>query len=160
MTGAQAQDNLAQTSIAGLMSHNRQQITSLAGAFPQELYAWRPAEGVRSVSETLMHVAGANYYIGSKLGFVPPTDVDVMGLEKITDKDQVMAELGKSFDYVTEMISKVPTADFGQEVDLGFAKLNRLSSLMVILEHSGEHKGQLIAYARSNGIIPPWSQGQ
>ena len=46
----------------------------------------------------------------------------------------------------------------GDEVDLGFMKTNRLSALLVVLEHTGEHKGQLIAYARSNGVVPPWSR--
>jgi len=51
------------------------------------------------------------------------------------------------------------SGSFREEVHFGFAKMNRLSGLLVILEHNGEHKGQLIAYARSNGIVPPWSAG-
>ena len=55
---------------------------------------------------------------------------------------------------------EVDPASLDAEVDLGFMKTNRLSALLVVLEHTGEHKGQLIAYARSNGVAPPWSQQQ
>src|SRR6266545_3794657 len=37
-------------------------IVDLAQAVPAEKYGWRPAEGVRSVSEVYMHIAGANYF--------------------------------------------------------------------------------------------------
>ncbi len=154
---AMAQDDIVQANIKGLLDNNQNQITSLAQAFSEEQFNWRPSDGVRSVGEAILHVASANYYLVSKLGFAPPEDVNIMTLEKITGKDNVVSELKKSFDFVHKHIGQVKTADFSKEVDLGFAKLSTLSTLLVVLEHSGEHKGQLIAYARSNGITPPWS---
>ena len=41
---------------------------------------------------------------------------------------------------------------------LRFMKSNKLGGLLAIMEHNGEHKGQLIAYARTNGVVPPWSK--
>jgi len=135
--GMQAQDNLAQTTIQAVLTGNQGQVIQLAEAFSEEQYSWRPSEGVNSVGEALLHIAGGNYFLASKLGFPPPDDVDMMNLGKITGKGNI-----------------------NEEVDFGFAKMNKLGGLLTIMEHNGEHKGQLIAYARTNGVVPPWSVKQ
>lgn len=156
--GIQAQDNLAQTTIQAVLSGNQDQVIQLAEAFSEEQYDWRPSEGVNSVGEALLHVAGGNYFLASKMGFAPPEDVDMMNLGKITGKENIIAALKKSNAFVLEKITMVETAALNEEVDFGFAKMNKLGGLLAVMEHNGEHKGQLIAYARSNGVVPPWSK--
>jgi len=153
-----AQNNLTQSTIQGVLTHNQDQVVQLAEAFSEEQYDWRPAEGIRSVGESLLHIAGGNYYLVSKMGFAPPEDVDMENLNKITGKDNILAALKKSNDFAREKVMMVENDQFGEEVDFGFAKMNKLAGLLSILEHNGEHKGQLIAYARSNGVTPPWSE--
>lgn len=153
-----AQDNLTQSTIQGVLAGNQSQVVQLAEAFSEEQYDWRPMEGVNSVREALLHVAGANYYLASKMGFPPPEDVDVMGLGKITGKENVIAALKQSNAFVLEKVAMVKSDQFNEEVDFGFAKMNKLGGLLAVMEHNGEHKGQLIAYARSNGVVPPWSE--
>jgi len=156
-----AQDNLlVQGTIQGILQQNQGQVIQLAEAFSEDQYGWRPMEGVNSVGEALLHVAGANYFIGSKLGIAPPDDVDMMNLAKITGKENIIAALKKSNAFALDVITKVESGTLGEEVDFGFAKFNKLAGLLVIMEHNGEHKGQLIAYARSNGVVPPWSAQQ
>ena len=152
-----AQDNLSQTTIQAVLTGNQAQVIQLAEAFSEDQYKWRPMEGVNSVGEALLHVAGGNYYIASKLGFAPPEDVDMMNLGNIKGKENIIAALKKSNEFVLEKIVMVETADLNEEVDFGFAKMNKLGGLLAIMEHNGEHKGQLIAYARSNNVVPPWS---
>ena len=156
--GINAQDNLAQTTIQAVLTGNQAQVIQLAEAFSEEQYNWRPSEGVNSVGEALLHVAGGNYFLASKLGFAPPEDVDMMNLGKIIGKENIIAALKKSNAFVLEKITMVETATLNEEVDFGFAKMNKLGGLLAIMEHNGEHKGQLIAYARSNGVVPPWSK--
>ncbi len=152
------QNNLSQETIKGMVLRVQEQVTQLAKAFDEKQYDWRPAEGVRSVRESLLHIAVANYFLASKLGHPAPENVDFMTMEqKITGKENVLAALKASNEFILEVISKEPTQTLAEEVDFGFAKFNRLAGLLVILEHAGEHKGQLIAYARSNGVTPPWS---
>ncbi len=161
MTGffaASAQDNLAQSTIQALLMGNQNQVVQLAEAFSEEQYDWRPSEGVNSVREALLHVAGANYYLASKMGFPPPTDVDMMKIGQITGKDNVIEALKKSNEFVLATVVSVDTAQLADEVDFGFAKMNKMGGLLAMMEHNGEHKGQLIAYARSNGVVPPWSE--
>ncbi len=156
--GMQAQDNLAQATIQGVLQMNQGQVVALAEAFSEKQYDWRPAEGVNSVREALLHVAGGNYYMASKMGFPPPEDVDMMGLAKITGKENVIAALKQSNEFALATIMKVETAKLTEEVDFGFAKMSMMGGLLGMMEHNGEHKGQLIAYARSNGVVPPWSK--
>ncbi|MEP2279439.1 DinB family protein [Maribacter sp.] len=153
-----AQDGLTQSSIQAVLTGNQLQVVQLAEAFPEEKYDWRPAEGISSVGEALLHVASSNYFLASKLGFAPPEDVDVMKLGKITGKENIIAALKKSNEFVLENITKVEDGTLNDEVDFGFMKSNKLGGLLAIMEHNGEHKGQLIAYARSNDVVPPWSK--
>ncbi|NQZ43997.1 MAG: DinB family protein [Flavobacteriaceae bacterium] len=159
-SGLLAQDAMVQNTIKGILTQNQGQVIQLAEAFSEDQYDWRPMDGVNSVGEALMHVAGGNYFLASKMGFPPPEDVDMMALGKITGKANVIAALKKSNAFVLEKIDLVETGKLGEEVDFGFAKMNMLGGLLVLMEHNGEHKGQLIAYARSNGVVPPWSQQQ
>lgn len=153
-----AQDNLTQTTIQGTLMYNQEQVVQLAEAFSEAQYDWRPMEGVNSVGEALLHVAGGNYYLASKMGFAPPEDVDMTNLDKTTGKENIIAALKKSNAFVLEKIVLVKNDELNEEVDFGFAKMNKLAGLLSIMEHNGEHKGQLIAYARSNGVTPPWSK--
>lgn len=154
----QAQENLTQTTIQTVLTGTQSQVIQLAEAFSEEQYDWRPMEGVNSVGEALLHVAGGNYFLASKMGFAPPEDVDMMNLSKITGKENIIAAVKKSNAFVLEKIMMVDTASFNDEVDFGFAKMNKLGGLLAMMEHNGEHKGQLIAYARSNDVVPPWSK--
>ncbi|MET1257709.1 DinB family protein [Flagellimonas sp. DF-77] len=159
-SGLLAQDAMVQNTIKGILTQNQGQVIQLAEAFSEDQYDWRPSDGVNSVGEALLHVAGGNYFLASKMGFPPPEDVDMMALGKITGKENIIAALKKSNAFVLEKIDMVETAKLGDEVDFGFAKMNMLGGLLAMMEHNGEHKGQLIAYARSNGVVPPWSQQQ
>ncbi|MDT7829688.1 DinB family protein [Pricia sp. S334] len=154
----QAQDDLTQSTIKGILEYNQDQVVQLAEAFSEDQYDWRPAEGVRSIGEALLHVAGGNYYFASKMGFDTPEDVDMANLDKITGKENIISTLKQSNEFIRDKVMMVESDELPKEVDFGFAKMSKLAGLLSIVEHNGEHKGQLIAYARSNGVTPPWSQ--
>jgi len=91
------------------------------------------------------------------MGFPPPEDVDMMALGKIEGKENIINALKKSNAFVLDKVTQVPAEELGDVVDFGFMKMNKMGGLLALMEHNGEHKGQLIAYARSNGVVPPWS---
>lgn len=154
-----AQEDLSQKSILGMLEMTQGQVEALAQAFDESQFDWRPAEGIRSTGQTVVHVAAANYYLAMKLGFPPPEGINIMEMEKtITEKEAILDAYRKSAEFIRAKIAEIDPSGLGDEVDLGFMKTNRLSALLIVLEHTGEHKGQLIAYARSNGVAPPWSQ--
>ena len=134
-------------------------LVDLAGAMPADKFGWRPMEGVRSVSETYMHIAAANYFISGALGASMPEGTDVRGLEKnVTSKDAVIAELKKALAHAKAAISGMKADDMATEVDLFGGKRSKHAAALIIVEHMSEHLGQSIAYARSNKIAPPWSR--
>ena len=135
---------------------------ALANAIPAEKYSWRPEAGVRSVSEVLMHVAGGWYFWGPRsvaanapADFGNPRD-KLAALEKITDKAAVIAEFEKAWTYGRAQIAGVDPATL-----TGVYKPWNVSLDQAALSMTGdlhEHLGQLIAYARSLGVTPPWSK--
>jgi uncharacterized damage-inducible protein DinB len=135
----------------------QKKIISLAEAVPAEKYTWRPAEGVRSISEVYMHIAGANYMIPAGLGVKPPAGLTRDMEKTVTDKAKVIDHLKKSFEHArkvlegTEDLNK-PTKLFGRDNTYGGVEL-------LIVTHLHEHLGQSIAYARMNKVTPPWSGG-
>lgn len=155
--GAQ-HDPMVQQTIKTVLMQNQNQLLQLAEAFDTSQYNYTPMEGVNTVGEVLLHVAGANYFLGSKMGFTPPDEVDLMNLNSINGKENIIKALKESMVFAQNCIEQVEVSQLNHEVDFGFTKANLLGGLLMIMEHNGEHKGQLIAYARSNGIVPPWSR--
>lgn len=135
----------------------QKKITDLATAVPAEKYAWRPAEGVRSVSEVYMHIAGGNYFLGTFLGVQPPADMP-KDFEKIADKQKVLAELAKSFEHVRTKAKTMTPAELEKAVTMFGQHTTERGVYSTILNHLHEHLGQSIAYARMNGVTPPWSK--
>ena len=133
-------------------------LADLAGAFSDEQYAWRPAEGVRSVSEAFIHVATANFGISTALGAEMPADMPEDAEATVTGKEEVMAMLAQSQDQVRMAIDMLGDMDLGGTVKFYGEDMSLYRMLAILAGHSHEHLGQGIAYARSMGVTPPWSQ--
>ncbi|OLD69492.1 MAG: hypothetical protein AUI33_09025 [Ignavibacteria bacterium 13_1_40CM_2_61_4] len=132
----------------------------LAEAVPAEKYTWRPGEGVRSVSEVFLHVAAGNYGILRRVGAQPPEGLDLRGLEKsTTEKAKVVEALKASFAHVRQATSKLTDADLDKTAPwFGDRQASYREILFFLAAHQHEHLGQSIAYARINGVIPPWTE--
>jgi DinB superfamily len=138
-------------------------ILALANAIPEDKYGWRPTPGVRSVSEVLMHVASEWYvYVPMSIGAKPPADFGkprevLPKLEKeVTAKSDVIGHLNKSWAYSKEQVSSGDAARLTGKYKPWDASLPEAAFAMSGDLH--EHLGQLIAYARSVGVKPPWSK--
>lgn len=143
----------------GEWGHVSRQLVALAEAIPPEKYAWRPGPGVRSTSEVFMHIALANFSLLSVTGPKMPPDLTSPNLEKtITDKAQVIDWLKRSLDAVKNAHATVTSADLQRKVKIIGRDANVEGIYLRIIVHANEHMGQLVAYARVNGIVPPWSQ--
>jgi uncharacterized damage-inducible protein DinB len=135
------------------------QILQLAEATPEDKFGWRPAPGVRSISEVYVHIAMANLLLlersGAKSSFDRST-IPATPEKSITTKADVIAWLKKSFDAVR---AGYESADRQKKVQLFGRDTTTDGVFLRILVHNHEHMGQAIAYARMNGITPPWSGG-
>ena len=136
-------------------------LIQLAEATPEPKYAWRPAKEVRSTGEVFMHVAAANFGAPNFWGVKPPEGFNFETYEKsITKKADIVKALKDSFAHMEKGFSGIPDADLDKPTDLFGMKTTVRGGYMLLLSHSHEHLGQSIAYARSNGIVPPWTAKQ
>lgn len=165
---ARAQDVMTKESAAELkasfvadLNIMKDKFLGLANAFPPDKYTWRPMEGVRSVSEVLMLAAAEGY------GFIPATGFggkpamprEEMGkLSSVTDKAQVIDHLNKAFAYAISQLESIDNATLTGKRNIMGQQRSTAAAALFIGGDLHEHLGQLIAYARMNHIVPPWSK--
>jgi uncharacterized damage-inducible protein DinB len=143
----------------GEWEHVSQQLVALAEAIPADKYSWRPAPGVRSVSEVFMHIALANFYLLSVTGPKMPPDMTSISLEKtVTKKVDVIDWLKRSLAAVKTARAQLKPGDLERKVKIDGKTVTVDGMYLRIIIHDNEHMGQLVAYARVNGIVPPWSK--
>jgi uncharacterized damage-inducible protein DinB len=133
----------------------------LGQAIPANKYTWRPAEGVRSISEVFLHVAAANFNVTKVIGVPPPPGFKVQGFDKsTTDKAKIIPIMQDAFAHMRQAVISMPDSDLEKQVDWFGAKNTYRGILLFVLRHNAEHLGQAIAYARMNGVVPPWTEEQ
>lgn len=156
-----ADDSAVRSEIKFWMDDAEQKLLDLADAVPESKYSWRPAKGVRSIAEVYMHVATANFGIPSMLGVTAPEGFKFEGYEtSMTKKAEVRKALKDSFDHMQSAFAKMSDEDLGQPAEFFGMKTTRRGALLLLLSHAHEHLGQSIAYARQNGVVPPWTAKQ
>ncbi len=142
-------------------------LVGLARAIPADQYSWRPMEGVRSSGEVLLHVAVDNYFMPSMVGVQPDTSTHVdpknfatlSAFEKQQlDRDATIATLDRSFEHLVKAMEATPDSSLSHPVTM-FGQKTTVEGMWVgTTTHLHEHLGQLIAYARMNHVVPPWSK--
>lgn len=150
----------------GQIDFMRGRVTQLAEAMPQSTYDWRPAEGVRSVGEVYLHTAFGNYICVTVSGGMVPDEVGfVMDFSKendwdrqTKDKKEIIDKMNKSFDILKNRVSNLTEEDLNREVEVFGMKMSVRNFIISMISHCHEHLGQSIAYARMNGVTPPWSK--
>jgi len=143
----------------GEWRHASNQLIALANATPADKFAWRPAPGVRSTSEVYMHIVKANYfYLLSATGSKMPPDLKDDPEKTVTSKADVIKWLNRSLEAAKQahlaetpehLARKIKVMGHDSTVDAVYLR-------MII--HTNEHMGQLVAYARMTGVVPPWSK--
>jgi uncharacterized damage-inducible protein DinB len=134
-------------------------LISLAEAIPADKYGWRPTQGVRSVSEVFMHVANANFFYPTFWGVQPPASLKGQDLEKsVTEKAKVVQTLKDSFSHLEKAVEGISDEQMTKSFNYFGQQMTTSGLLFHVANHEHEHLGQLIAYARMNGVTPPWSK--
>jgi len=142
----------------GEWTHVSRQLVALAEAIPAEKYSWRPAPGVRSTSEVFMHIAMANFYLLSITGPAMPSGLKSDSEKTVAAKPDVIVWLKRSLEAVRVAHLNVKAEELPRKVKVFGRDATVDGMYLRILVHANEHMGQLIAYARMNGIVPPWSE--
>ena len=142
----------------GEWRHVSEQLIALAQATPAEKFAWRPAPGVRSTSEVYMHIVMANLYLLSVTGPKMPASLNDDAEKTVTSKAEVIHWLKRSLDAVKQAHLAETPAHLARKVRIENRDATVDGMYLRIIIHANEHMGQLIAYARMTGIVPPWSK--
>lgn len=139
-------------------------LVDLAGAIPENKYNWHP-DSARTVRRVLLHVAADNYVLPAMLGYAPDpstgltsdytTGVAFEGRD--IPKDSVIADLKKSFAFLKQSLQNATPASLTAPVTMFGQSFTGQSGWILTVTHLHEHLGQMIAYARTNGVKPPWS---
>jgi uncharacterized damage-inducible protein DinB len=131
------------------------QLTALAEATPAQKFSWRPDPGVRSTSELYMHIVTANFGLLNVIGVGPPVDMSA-GMEKtVTAKTDVIEWLKGSLDAVKTALAAATPEDMKRKVENSEPNATVFGIFLRIIIHANEHRGQLVAYARMTGVVPP-----
>jgi len=139
----------------------QQHLAELAGAIPAAKFTWRPGEGVRSFSEVFLHVASLNFSLAPNFGAPPAPSFVTKDYEKsTTDKAIIIAQLNQSFDGVRAALEKRSNKELQRIVEQFGPDASEGDVIFLILSDAHEHLGQAVAYARMNGIVPPWTAAQ
>lgn len=162
-----AQQSALASDLLGDVTEVEEKLLALARAMPADIYDWRPAEGVRSVGEVYLHLAADNYLLPTAVGMAAPEATGIEGDDYNTvrayenrtmERDAIIAELQNSLAHFKRAITDTPATRWSETVTL-FGQSFTVQQLLIMgATHLHEHLGQSIAYARSNGVVPPWSR--
>ncbi|NNF13308.1 MAG: DinB family protein [Gemmatimonadetes bacterium] len=145
----------------GQFGASAQKLVALARAMPASTYDWSPGDEVAGVARVYMHIARYNYmYPHENMGRespVPPAEY-ARWEDEVTDKDEVVEILEASMEYVRGVAESMSSDDIDEATMLYGRSVGEWAVLLQLVTHMNEHLGQSIAYARMNGVVPPWSR--
>jgi uncharacterized damage-inducible protein DinB len=136
----------------------QKKFVDLANALPESKMTWRPSADSRSFAEVFLHVSAERYGILALMGAAPPTGFNGKTFEKsTTDKAKIVDELNRSWDFAQKTIEGMNNADFAKLLPKLGPQANAGDVVYILVADAHEHLGQSVAYARENGIAPPWT---
>jgi hypothetical protein len=136
----------------------QKKFVDLANALPADKLNWRPSPDSRSFAEVFLHAAGERYAILKLMGAAAPEGFEAKTFEKsTTDKTRIVDELNKSWEFTKKNINGMTNADFAKLLPKLGPQANAGDVIYILVADAHEHLGQSVAYARVNGIVPPWT---
>jgi len=134
-------------------------LIAMAEDFPEDKYDFKPTPAQRSFAEQLLHAAGANYFFTNPvIGKEPPAAEDPKR-DQYKSKADIVAFVKKSCaDGAAAIQSKGEKGLTTEVVYFAHQKARVLDMAYGLIEHSGEHYGQLVVYYRLAGLVPPESR--
>ena len=134
-------------------------LVAMAEDFPEDKYSYKPAPESRTFAAMLLHVGGAMYYFTDFAIGQKPRYPDDPKDDNLKTKPQIVAFMKKCVADGADEIKKKGDKGLNEAVNDGGPHLDRLYDLAYgLIEHSGEHYGQLVVYYRVNGMVPPDSR--
>ncbi len=135
-------------------------LIAMAEDFPEDKYDFKPNPAQRTFAEQLLHVSNASYFfVNPVMGQKPPAEEDPKR-DQFKTKADIVAFVKKAFADGAAAIKAKGDKGMSELVVDPFAQQQvRVSDMAYgLIEHSGEHYGQLVVYYRVAGLVPPESR--
>jgi uncharacterized damage-inducible protein DinB len=134
-------------------------LIAMAEDFPEDKYDFKPTPAQRSFAEQLLHAAGSNYFFTNPVMGKKPQAAEDPKRDQYKSKADIVAFVKKSFaDGAAAIQSKGDKGLTTEVVYFPDQKARVLDIAYGLIEHSGEHYGQLVVYYRLAGLVPPESR--
>ena len=142
-----------------MFDSSSKKMIDLAESIPFEHYNWQPTKEIRSIKESLMHVAGTHYFLARVLNYPIPAGIKPHEFsQSVKTKKEIQETLLNSIEHIRAAVQKIKKEQLYTDVDFFGRQQTKQRVILQVGEHMAEHLGQLIVYARLKGITPPWSQ--
>jgi len=150
----------AQTTQAGLSKEAGKLSDKFAGLarVMAGKYDWKPGQAVRSVSDVFNLIVLENGILADTLTGDGGGGKGRPRPAPITDPDKLQEALKTSYANLQKTIEGLSDADLKTPVKIFGKDMTKEDAIRYIFGDQHEHLGQSIAYARSNGVVPPWSK--
>ena len=154
--------NQALSDLRGL----EQKFVDLANCVPVDKLSWRPSPESRSFAEVFLHIAAERYVILGLAGVPVPAGFEKMIQQKSTtdfekstpgDRARIAEELNKSWEFSGRTLNAMFSGDLTKPLPKPGRQTNIGDLVYLLVADQHEHLGQAVAYARANGIVPPWT---
>jgi len=134
-------------------------LIAIAEDMPEDKYTYKPNPGSRTFLAQLIHASASMYYFTDTAQGKKPRFSDDPKLDDLQTRAQIVAFVKKCVQDGADVIKAKGDKGLNESVAAGGPTLTRLSDLAYgLIEHTGEHYGQLVVYYRINGLVPPESR--
>lgn len=149
------------------LANTEREFVSLTAAMPADKFGFAPSagkfDGVRTFGQQAKHVAYVlNEVAAALLGEkAPPTAANENGPDSVTGKDQILQYVKDAFAHAHKAIATITNTNLLEQTVDPFdpkSKRTRVDSVGIMSSHTFDHYGQMVEYARMNGVVPPASQ--
>jgi len=146
------------------LNHYEKKLLALVEAMPDEKLSFRPSPQARPFGEVLAHIAFGNRLLADLAEKIPPPEEFRARVEaqwkserEPRTRAQLITMLTESFAHVRQQVEPLRAGQLSREIVL-FGEPNTVRGAYLWLDaHLAEHVGQLVAYARMQGVKPPWA---
>jgi len=121
-------------------------------------YDWKPGEGVRSVGDVFNLIVTENGLLAGMLTGAGGGQGGGGRGAQVTDPEKLQEALKTSYANLQKAIERLSDSDLKAPVKLFGRDMTKEDAVRFLFADQHEHLGQSIAYARSNGVVPPWSK--
>ena len=141
----------------------KDKFVGLAGAFSEAPWEYEPMDGVRSTKEVFALMIAETHMFPVAWGYQPPAGAaagfgpEMQRVNALT-REQIMAQLGPSFDHMIGILRGMDDAKRNESSSYFGRQMPVHANVATAMADMHEHLGQLIAYARANRVVPPWSR--